>query len=483
MIYFILFIYEIIDVILCVNIVLPFKQLLVNSETKEYYYNSTLFIEDYLNYISYSLINIGEPKQQMILLFNQNNNEILVHKNNPNCKYLSENYNYLPELSKSVNILKYSSFNLSNYNAKQYLLEEKIELYTNKNYTKKIQINLVFNYLEEYNNISNNFCADFGFPLNKYLNKITSMTFIQQLKEQKIIDNYLITIEFKSNYEGFYHIGDFPHEFDKNNFKEYQLISTYSIPKNYLFQFQLSMNNIYILNNNKSEFQLNPNKIYFNLELGVILGPKEFIIKINELFFNKYFENNICKNEIIRKNLYDPKFSTIMPKNYYVISCEKNKKVDNIFFDIKSFPSLNFYHKEMNFTFSLSYNELFEEKNNIYYFLIVDILSSDDEWQIGIPFFRKYQTTFNIDTRKIYFYNKNIMLIKTNKTNNNNKLILICFGLSLVLAVITFILGKKINEQRKLRKNEIEDNNYNYISIGYKIEPKNEQEIEMKIKK
>ena len=98
MIYFILFIYEIINVILCVNIVLPFKQLLVNSETKEYYYNSTLFLEDNLNYISYSLINIGEPKQQMILLFNQNSNRILVHKNNPNCKYLSKNYNYLPEL-------------------------------------------------------------------------------------------------------------------------------------------------------------------------------------------------------------------------------------------------------------------------------------------------------------------------------------------------------------------------------------------------
>ena len=157
--------------------------------------------------------------------------------------------------------------------------------------------------------------------------------------------------------------------------------------------------------------------------------------------------------------------------------------IDNIIFDIKSFPSIHFYQKEMKYTFSLTYNELFGEKNNIYYFLIVDILSSDDEWQIGIPFFRKYQTTFNIDTRKIYFYNKNIMFIKRNEINNNNKLILICFGLSLVLAVITFILGKKINEQRKLRKNEIEDSNYNYISIGYKNEPKYIKEIEMKIKK
>ena len=480
MMYLILCIYAIINAVLCVNIVLPFKQLLINLKKNDNEYNSTLFLNDNLYFISYSLLNIGNPNQQMILLFNQNSNEILVYKNNQNCKYLSNNYNYLPELSKSVNILNYSSYNISNYSVKRYLLEEKIELYTNKECSKHIKSYFKFHYLKEYNNnFSNNYCADFGFPINKYLNKINSMTFIQQLKEQNIIDNYLITIQFKSNYEGFYCIGNFPHEFDKNNFKEYQLISAYSIPKNYLYQFQLSIDNIYILNNNKTEYQLNADKIYFNLDLGVITGPIEYFKKINELFFNKYYTNNICKTEIVEKRIFNQMYNRIMPCNYYIIKCEKN-----IFSDIKSFPSLNFYHKEMNFIFSLSYNELFLEKNNAYYFLVVDILNEDKYWQIGIPFFRKYQTTFNLDTRKIYFYNKNLKFNKINNPSNNNKLILICFGLSIILIGITFFLGKKINEHRKLRKNEIEDNNYNYISSDCQNQPQfiYNKEIEMKIK-
>ena len=461
-------IYLNINVILSINIVLPFKQLLLKQT--EIGYNSTLFLYDNLNFICYSIINIGEPKQKLILLFNQNNNEILVHKNNINCNYFSKNYNYLSENSKSSKILKVSNYTVSNYNTYHYLINDNIELYTNKKCSEKIKTTLKFYYLQENNNNTKNYCADFGFPINKYLNQINSMTFIQQLKDQKLIDDYLITIEFNSTYEGFFHIGNFPHIYDKDNFKEYQIISTYSIPKKFLYQFQLSINNIYIsyINNSiEEQFQFRENKIYFNLDLGIILAPKEYYQKINELFFNKYFETKICKTEIIEKKSYDPLYMAVISKYYYVISCDKKQRNDKLFFDIKSFPSLNFYHREMNFTFSLSYKELFKETNDNYYFLIFDIWSNDNDWEIGIPFFRKYQTTFNIDTRKIYFYNKNIMFNENKKNNNkgnNVVLIIICFGLSIILLGVAFYLGKKINEHRKLRMNELEDNNYNYLS-------------------
>lgn len=458
-------IYQFFNIIVSKNILLPFKQLLLKNCEKEY--NITYFLDDNLHFNAYSLINIGEPKQQMIILFNQNNNEILIHKNHPYCKYISKKFNYLPEISKTSKFLNNS--NISN-NITQYLINEEIELYTDKNCLDKIKSKLDFYYLQENDNNLNNYCADFGFPINKYLNKINSMTFIQQLKDQKIIDNYLITIEFNASYSGFFHIGNFPHEFDKNNFKEYQLISTYSIPKNFLFQFQLSIDKIYISyinNSTPNEIQFGDNKIYFNLELGIILGPKEYFLKINKIFFKKYTEKKICKEEVYHKILYDPLYSTIMPKTYYAISCDKNKIVDDIFFDISTFPSLNFYHREMNYTFHLTYKELFIEINDIYYFLIVDILTNNDYWQLGVPFLRKYQTTFNIDTRKIYFYNKEINLINNVEKGNNNNFVLLvfgCFVLSIFLISIAFIIGKKINEHRKIRKNELEDDNYNYIS-------------------
>ena len=449
-------------------------------------------MEDNLNFISYSIINIGVPKQQIVLLYNQNNNRILIHKNNPYCKYFSKsiNYNYILDKSQSLTILNESNYDLSNNNVFNYIISDKIELYTDKKGSGEIKAKLIFYYLQENNNISNNYCADFGFPINKYLNQINSMTFIQQLKDQKIIDNYLITIEFNSSYEGFYHIGSFPHEFDKNNFKEYQIISAYSIPKNFLFQFQLSIDKIFISYDNNTEYQFNENKIFFNLESGLIIGPSEYFQKIKEIFFNKYFQKKICKKETIQKKLYDPLYSMIMPKSYYIFSCEKNLIIDDLFFDIKLFPSINFYHRDMNYTFSLTYKELFEELNNVYYFLIVEALASEKEWQIGIPFFRKYQTTFNIDSRKIYFYNKDILInnnkIKNNnnKLGNNNFLIIVCFVLSIILIGIAFIFGKKFNENRTLRKNELEDNNYNYFGSLSKPEIKNDvnQIIEMNIK-
>ena len=489
MIFLFLCIYHTFNIILCINILLPFKQLKLYSKEKEY--NSTLFLDDNLNFISYSLINVGYPKQQLILLFNQNNNRILLHKNNLYCKYFSKNnnFNYIPDKSESLAILNESNYNTSNNAIFNFIISDTIELYTDKKCSRVIKSNLIFFYLKENNNISNNYCADFGFPINKYLNQINSMTFIQQIKDQKMIDKYLITIEFNSTYEGFYHIGSFPHEFDKNNFKEYQIISAYSIPKNFLFQFQLSIDKIFISYDNNNEYQLNENKIYFNLELGVIIGPTEYFQIIKKFFFEKYFQKNICKRVMIRKQIYDPLYSIIMPTNYYIISCEKIFIKDDLFFDVKLFPSINFYHRDMNYTFSFTYKELFEEINNVYYFLIIEVLNSEKEWKIGIPFFKKYQTTFNIDTRKIYFYNKNILV--NNKIENNKKekennilLIIICLGLSIILIGIAFIFGKKFNENRKLRKNELEDNNYNYLGSLSKLEGKNgvNQIIEMNIR-
>ena len=52
-------IYKIFNI--CTNIVLPFKQLILYSIEKEY--NSTLFLDDNLRFIFYSIINIGVPKQ------------------------------------------------------------------------------------------------------------------------------------------------------------------------------------------------------------------------------------------------------------------------------------------------------------------------------------------------------------------------------------------------------------------------------------
>ena len=134
------------------------------------------------------------------------------------------------------------------------------------------------------------------------MNKIDSSTFIQQLKSNNIIDNNQISLLFNSSKEGLYILGNLPHIVNPVNFKEFQLISTYSIPNNPLYQFQILFDEIFLINNNK--IFLSSNKIFFNLDLGLILGTKDYFDQVNKIFFNEYYKNKICKSEMIRKNVY-----------------------------------------------------------------------------------------------------------------------------------------------------------------------------------
>ena len=88
--------------------------------------------------------------------------------------------------------------------------------------------------------------------------------------------------------------------------------------------------------------------------------------------------------------------------SYSMIVCE-----DNTNFDIISFPSLFFEHSDLNHIFTLNYKDLFEKKNNKYYFLIIYSPFSGGYWKFGKPFLQKYQITLNLDAKSISFYNNN----------------------------------------------------------------------------
>ena len=60
----------------------------------------------------------------------------------------------------------------------------------------------------------------------------------------------------------------------------------------------------------------------------------------------------------------------------------------------------------MNYTFELTYKELFIELNGNYYFLVTE--NSDETWSIGYPLLKKYQFVFNQDSRTVGFYNPNL---------------------------------------------------------------------------
>ena len=182
----------------------------------------------------------------------------------------------------------------------------------------------------------------------------------------------------------------------------------------------------------------------------------EYYNYIMNKFFNKYLNESICNLKSMTQKL----------DSYNMIVCENNNN-----FDIKSFPSLHFYHSDLNISFSLTYNDLFEAKNNKYYFLVVYSTFSSSYWKLGKPFLKKYQITLNLDAKSISFYknyavgddDKNINYENKDGKTNNIVLIIICIGLSLILFVVSYFFIKNIkNGKKKKRANELKDDDYEY---------------------
>ena len=461
------------------ELVIPFKQ--ISTSTEEIVYNSSSFLDKNLLFVPYTSLYIGQPSKKVYGIITQNITDIKFHKNNEFC--LNNEVNYSPFNSGSYEIIKETSINIGDENLKKFKIKDYFELYEDINLNKKINLKLLFNFIKDNSNRYKNYFFEIGFPLNKNLDKLNSSSLIHQLKSSNIINNYKISIFFNSSNEGFYFIGNFPHYFVPDNFKEYQLISTYSIPNNPLYQFQISFDEVYISNNTK--IKLDSNKIYFNLDLGLIKGTKEYFNEIDKIFFDEYYKNKICKKDLVYKNIYDSAYGMYRLKNFDVISCIKNGKNEDVPFNIKLFPSLSFYHREMNFTFNFDYNDLFDEYNGIYYFKIITSLNENKEWQFGKTFFEKYSTTFDIESRKMYFYNKNILINNMSKgiKEKSSPLIILCIILSIIFIGISFYIGKKLYQQRKLRKNELDDNNYDYNSSLSEDISKNNKLIEMNVQK
>ena len=109
-------------------------------------------------------------------------------------------------------------------------------------------------------------------------------------------------------------------------------------------------------------------------------------------------------------------------REYKTFYCEKSENFT--IEELKKFPTLYLEHKEFQYTFEFTYEDLFIEKKDKYWFLVaLSIFNNDlEEWSIGIIFLRKYNLIFNQDSKTISFYNPNIPISKKEiETKNVNK--------------------------------------------------------------
>ena len=419
------------------TVVLKFNELyndINNTEEPNYLNKNTIFSNDidinYFNdlyqYLLYTTLNIGTPSQQMLGIFNPDSTAFTIG-NQDNC-YKKAQYNYSFTNSKSSNIIK--KIEGDDYFPGYYILNDTIKLYTIENSSKKFEeINdFQLRYDEpkrSWGKVDTNdklFCGDIGFQIDKQQEPWAK--FLKQLNDKNLISSYIITMNYSSDHEGNFYIGEYPHEYNPDYYKESQLVTTNAIPRKSFSLFRILMNDIYIQTITNDIIKLKLNEVFFHLELGLIVCPIEYYNYITNKFFNKYF------------------------------------------------PSLHFYHSDLNISFSLNYKDLFEAKDNKYYFLIIYSTFSASYWKLGKPFLKKYQITLNLDAKSISFY-QNYAIGDDDKNINNNEnndgkannivLIIVCVGLSLILVVVSYFFIKNIKkEKKKKRANELKDDDYEY---------------------
>ena len=271
---------------------------------------------------------------------------------------------------------------------------------------------------------------------------------IGQLKKRKIINSTLFSIKYNNlKEEGEIIIGEFPHEYDKNNYFEknlyYNRVTCYTCPPfNYYSRFnQLFYDNKSLLVT--KTFQISIDHGFIEAPLSV---KKEF-----DPFFEKY--KDYCKEE----NLND----------IYVFYCKK-EAVENfksiVFYfqnrEIYKFGQLNDFNLEFN------YKDLFIKKNDdLYYFQI--IFKKTEDWIFGKPLFKKYRLVFDQNNKMYGIYSnlqKGIEEEQENKSSFNKEIIfwIVIISLGIIVFVESYcLIKKKCLQSRNKRPNELKDE-YDY---------------------
>ena len=372
--------------------------------------------------------NINMTSQYLLSIFSSN--EYDYYMTSENCPDESNYYIY-----KSKTLIKLSDSYAS----------ERMSLY--RDYELKTQLYGLFTKMKinEFNNKPQ--CAIFGLQMNSKVYEYNSKNnFIKTFKSNENINSTQWTFKYTKEDEGLLIIGESPIVYDpdfKN--KKYTLYQTKAVGNSDFVDFGLDFDDISI--NNKT---LAITHVQFCHDFNAILVNKIIYEQMDEIFFQKYLDNNICQKGWV----YD---------KYGYIECDSDKFKDE---DINSFPTIYFKKVDIGYIFELNSNDLFSKKINgkIYFLIVYDLHYSTTK--IGKPFLKKYPFTVDNDKNTISLY----VLDNENDNKNSNKknialiAILIC-AIIILVGVAGFLLYKlywKKNKNKK-RANEL-DEDYEYLS-------------------
>ena len=304
---------------------------------------------------------------------------------------------------------------------KGYLIEESLKI--NNNQINNISLMLA----TEIDNIES---GALGLRLIKDPEKGFIGSFIYQIKTLCNLDNYGFYLNFFDDDNGEIIIGTYPHLINKTYNEKNFIYKNTGMKDNTLFW--IIDFDILRYDNEIIKDALNF-KGFIDVEFGLISAP----YKMQFYFKDNYLNITSCKSELI--------------SNYYIYNCDLNYKIENL-------KNLSFQIKGINYSFNLTYQDLFFKNNNKYVFVIVFTNNEEiKDWIMGEKFLRKYQLIFDLDKKIIGFY--------TPQNDSSTPFIIIFLLISFILITILLLIYIffRLKKPRKIRANELLDDNYDYI--------------------
>ena len=446
-------------------IVLPFKTNITQSGL-EHFYSKELYTE----------VSVGEPPETLYMNINAdtylyyllsgycNNNfpSFYNYSNSQTFRRVKHGYedDYCDELGDGI----FASETFAFYNS--------TDLQTN--ITQK-DLDFFYSYFRAYET-HKDVCGIIGFGLREKFIDYTLEPFLMSLKRKGLINDYSWTyLYFEKahnkilnvpgitnkyiidNYDGLIILGNYTHNILDNDKNQNIYISIPAAERNKYLKWALTFHKIFC--KYKEEILINKNiQADLAINYDYIIAPKEYFEKLIFPFFEFYLEKEICKINELKDNTL----------KFEVISC--SKKLFTIK-HIKKFPTIYFFHYDFNHTFAMKNEELFKEINNNIYFLILKNVGefNQDIWKLGKIFLKKYNFSFNLDSKIIKLYMPYEQNRKDNdKENSKNKIksnlnIIMWIGICIVCLIFGIFVGNKIIQRnRKKRANELQDDEYDY---------------------
>ena len=312
------------------------------------------------------------------------------------------------------------------------------KIYTDFSLNKNKEIKMEFLYYKNDTNNVSYACGKVGILFSRDKNsEMWRRNFINQIHTGININDYSFSFKYDNDDSGLFIIGI--ESYEKDNNKNTELINVYNKEDKFGSRQKWSFNidNIYI---NNKYYQYEGIELSIKSDVEGFEFPSFMFDLLNEIYFNKYYNEGICVNE---------KLNNIYP--YIIIYCYENKFSKN---DIDNFPEISLLKFKLGFNLTFTGDDLFHKIGNKYFFKIIfSPILNMKELRLGRFFLKKYQIIFNPDSKSMIFYKKtNIKEGYKNIPNNTSifssslfKFIII----SILFLIVGVFLGRKFCLMRK----------------------------------